>query len=348
MRPGPTQLEEELHEALRGPLAVAEAERARNPEWMLMADLFSVLAWSNHALADPTQRRDALAQIDAVIAATLAIEAEQGQLAFLLPYARRQPFRDPGARSLFVDGEVALMLAARLSVAPKPAYERELRVRVEAIEASMGAGPIGSGESYPDECWTFCNTTALAALRLADPILGTNHDARIGAWLAVAKQRLVDPKTGLLVSSYAYDGRVLDGPEGSSIFMVAHNLLVLDPAFARQQYAAARQELGRSVLGFGWAREWPVSSDARLDVDSGVVVPVLDASPGSSGMALLGAAAFGDVEVRDALLRSMQLAATPTHEGGASWYRAAGRIGNAVAAYALSFGPLWEQAAGVA
>ncbi len=333
---------------MRGPLALAPAERARNPEWTLMADLFAVLAWSNQALRDPSQRETALVQIDAVIEATLRIEAEQGQGAFLLPYAQRRPFRDARGRSLFVDGEVALMLAARLAVAPQARAQAELTRRVRAIEASVEAGPIGSGESYPDECWTFCNTTALAALRLADPVLGTDHDAHIEAWLAVAKARLVDPSTGMLVSSYTWEGEVLQGPEGSSIFMVAHNLLLLDPAFARQQYAAARSQLHRSAFGFGWAREWPPDAPAHRDIDSGIVVPGLQASPGASGMALLGAAAFEDAPTRDALLRSMQLAAAPTSADGATWFQAAGRIGNAVAGYALSFGPLWRRAGGAA
>lgn len=344
VRPPPEQLARELDAALTGPLSVSASERARNPEWMLMADLYAVLAWSNTALAEPDRSDELLQRIDAAIEGTLAVERDEGQLGLLLPYARRQPFRDPGGRSLFVDGELALMLAARLSVAPEPRWEAELRARVGFIEASLGAGPVRSGESYPDECWTFCNTTALAALVLADRVLGTNHRPLVDDWLRVAKARLVDPDTGLLVSSYTWDGDVLDGPEGSSIFMVAHNLLLLDPRFARDQYARARSQLGREVLGLGWSREWPARAAAAMDVDSGLVVPVLGASPGASGLALLGAAAFEDRDYRDALLRSMELAAVPTRGDGARWYRAAGRIGNAVAAYALSFGPLWSGA----
>ena len=175
-------------------------------------------------------------------------------------------------------------------------------------------------------------------------MLGTDHRPRVLAWIAVARDRLLDPDTGLLVSSYTWDGEHLEGPEGSSLFMVAHNLLLLDPAFARDQYVRARAQLGRDVLGFGWAREWPAHAGAAMDVDSGLVVPLLGASPGASGLALLGAAAFDDRPYRDALLRSMELAAVPTQAGDARWFRAAGRIGNAVAAYALCFGPLWSKA----
>jgi len=342
VRPDVAQTRAGLSAALDGPLAESPEERARNPEWALMADLFSVLAWSNAALADPSRTEAALERIDRTLAATLQLEAEQGQFALLLPYARSGRFRDPAGRSLFVDGEVAMMLAARLALAPDPAMEAELRRRVSWIETSMGRGPVRSAESYPDECWTFCNTTALAALLLADRVLQTDHRPLADAWVAAAKRHLVDPSTGLLVSSYTWDGTVLDGPEGSSIFMAAHNLLLIDPDFARAQYDAAHDQLARDALGFAWAREWPSGTPWRMDVDSGIVVPLLDASPGASGLALLGAAAFEDEDTRDALLRSMELAAVPTEgPGGARWYAAAGRIGNAVAAYAFHFGPLW-------
>jgi len=309
-----------------------------------MADLFSVLAWSNAALADPAREAVLLEHIDAAIASTLKTEAEGGQLVFLLPYARREAFRDPVGRSVFVDGEVAMMLAARLSVADDAALREELRRRVHIIEAALARSPTLSAESYPNECWTFCNTTALAALVLSDRILGTEHGPLVTAWVDFAKASLLDAETGLLISSYTYDGEVLDGPEGSSIFMVAHNLLLLDPSFAKDQYARASGALSQCTLGFCTASEWPATAPARVDIDSGGIVPGLDASPGASGLALLGAAAFGDEEIRDGLLRSMEFAAVPTRQSSAIWYRAAGRIGNAVAAYALHFGPLWSQA----
>ncbi len=345
VRPTPATLADGLDAALRGPLSASDEERRRNPEWMLMAELYCVLSWSNMALAEPERAAVLLPKIDEAIEATLGFEREHGQLALLLPYGRTQPFRDPAGRSLFVDGEVAMMLAARLSVADDPRLAAELDARVDAIQASLSRGPVASGESYPDECWTFCNTTALAALVLADRVRGTDHRLLVEAWLRAAKRDLIDPNTGLLVSSYTWDGRTLEGPEGSSIFMAAHNLLLLDPQFARDQYRRAHAVFGRDAFGFGWAREWPAGAPVAVDIDSGLVVPGLGASPGASGLALLGATAFGDTDTRDALLRSMELAAVSTRDDDARWYRAAGRIGNAVTAYALHFGPLWETSA---
>jgi len=210
-----------LDQALQGPLATAEVERARNPEWTLMADLFSVLAWSNAALADPAREAVLLEHMDSANAATRQTEAEGAQFALLLPYARRESFRDATGRSVFVDGELALMLAARLSVARDPELEDELRRRVGIIESALARSPTLSAESYPNECWTFCNTTALAALVLSDRIFGTDHGPLARAWVELAKRELLDPQTGLLISSYTYEGEVLDSPEGTSSVMVA-------------------------------------------------------------------------------------------------------------------------------
>lgn len=322
-------------------------ERARNPEWDFMSRTFLVLALANDALARPEASAANLAVIDRVIERTLAEEREHGQRWFLLPYANRSPFVDESGRSVFVDGEIALMLAARNVVVRDDAQMMELRTRVTVIEAQMKRGPILSAESYPNEGWVFCNTTALVALKAADAVLGTDHHALIDDWLAVARERLVDPVSGLLVSSFTHDGTILDGPEGSSLWMTAHNLLLLDPELARAQYDAGKEALVSGFAGFAWADEWPSESAfadrQSLDVDSGGVIPLLGASAGSSGMLILAAAAFEDDDLLEALMRSLDLGAFPVERGGGTEYAAAGVVGSTVALYALRFGPLWDR-----
>ena len=319
-----------------------QAMRAVNPEWDFMNRTFSVLAFANLALGQAQDRpRDEryLLAIDAIIEDTLATESAD-EMTFLMSYARSGPFVDREARSLFLDGEIALMLAARQLVQRDPAKTALLRERTARIARTMARSPSFSGESYPNECWTFCNTTALAALAASDRVLGEDHGELSRAWLTYAKAHLVDAKTGMLVSSYTYDGHVLDGPEGSSIWMNAHNLRLIDDAFAKDQYTRARRELGRTVLGFSYAREWPEGANARPDVDSGPIVPFFEASAGSSGMAFLGASAFGDGAYLNGLVTSLNFAAFPVSNGKTLHYQASNEVGDAVLLYALSFGPL--------
>ncbi|AKU97422.1 hypothetical protein AKJ09_04086 [Labilithrix luteola] len=323
------------------PVPRADVMRAVNPEWDFMRRTFVVLTLANRAIAKPEERPRLLPAIDAIVDSTIALASHEGDEHFMLPYAKRGPFRDPFAHSLFIDGELVAMIAARDLVEPRIATRHEAETRAARIERAMRASPSFSGESYPDECWTFCNTTALAGLAMFDRATGAHHDDLARDWIEHAKAHLVDPKTGILVSSYTWDGEVLDGAEGSSIWMSAHNLLFVDEAFARDQYDRARRELGASFLGFGWAREWPASSQARPDIDSGPIVPLLDASAGSSGLALLGASAFRDEQWFGNLLSSLELTAFRDERTG--HYRASNDVGDAVLGYALSFGPLLER-----
>jgi hypothetical protein len=319
------------------------AMRESNAEWDFMGRTFLACALANMALRQEARKKEALEAVDTIIDETLRLEKEEGIYHFLMPYARYRPFVVDPPRSLFIDGEIALMLAHRLAVEGRPRYRTALEKRVELIVERMGRGPVLSAESYPDECWTFCNTVALGAVAMADRILGEDHGAFFKAWVAGAEENLVDGKTGLLVSSYTYEGKPLGGPEGSSIWMAASMLRYVDEAFAEDQYRRARKELKGSLLGFGYAREWPASWKGPADIDSGPVIPLLGASPGSSGLALLGAASFGDTDYARELLTSLELAAFPSVENGRLRYHASNLVGDAVLLYAMLQGAVWRK-----
>lgn len=318
--------------------------RASNAEWDFMGRTFLALALANMALREPSDEAACLTAIDAIIDETVRLEKEHGIYFFLMDYARDGQWLAQPARSIFIDGEIALMTGARLLVKDRPDYRPALKERVDIMVRQMRQGPVRCAESYPDECWLFCNSIALAAIRVHDALSGEDHSAFFHEWVQAAKQKLVDPRTGLLVSSCTVDGkRVMDGPEGSSIWLIAHCLQLIDPEFARDQYERARKELGRSLLGFGYAREWPASYKGPADVDSGPIIPVLEASAGSSGLALVGASAFADTAYLRKLIASLNLAGFPRTEGDALRYCASNQVGDAVMLYALTLGPAWAK-----
>jgi len=317
--------------------------RARNAEWDFMGRTFLVLALADMGLRDPSGAERNLEVIDRIVEETLRLEREKGMFFFLMPYARSSPFRAQPPRSLFLDGEIALMLGARRLLKEREDFKPLFAERVRIVAESMARGPVLCAESYPDECWMFCNTAALAALRMAEALDGADHAEFFSRWLATARSRLTDRATGLLVSSFTCRGSVLDGPEGSSIFMAAHGLQLVDEDFARDQYRRARSELGRTLLGFGWAREWPVSWTGPRDIDSGPVIPLLEVSAGSSGLAFLGASAFGDDAFLARLLTTLDFAGFPRTRGGALKYCASNQVGDAVILYGALQGPLWRK-----
>jgi hypothetical protein len=207
----------------------------------------------------------------------------------------------------------------------------------------MQRSPVLSGESYPNECWTFCNSVALAAITISDVLDGRDHSDFCRKWVQTAKRELVDRETGLLVSSYTFDGYPNDGPEGSTIWMVSHCLLLVDEEFARDQYSRAKKELALDLLGFGFAREWPRSWKGPLDVDAGPVIPVFGISPSSSGLAFIAASAFDDMDFLEKLTASLNLGGFATEKEGRLTYCAANQVGEAVILYSMTFGPVWQR-----
>jgi len=316
--------------------------RRHNAEWDFMGRTFLVLSLANMAYREPGGKREYLSIIDAIIEETLKLEKDNGLYFFLMPYAKNAPFIQQPARSLFVDGEIAMMIAARQLVSEKAGYAQALAARIDIIVKRMDEAPLHVCESYPDECWMFCNAAALAAVRMSDALDGRSHDDFINRCLKKIRETLVHRETGMLISSFSYRGREFDGPEGSSIWTVSHFLKLADPDFAADQYRRARNELAAGVLGFGYAREWPASRKGRMDIDSGPVVPVLGISAGSTGQALLAAASFGDREYLAELLATLELGGFPVERDGCIKYAASNQVGDAVLLYALVCGPLWE------
>lgn len=317
--------------------------RGSNAEWDFMGRTFLVLSLANLGLREPASKTVYLEVIDRIIDETLRLEKEKGIYFFLMPYAKSQPFIASPVRSIFIDGEIALMMGARCMVEPREEYRPLLRERVRQMETQMRQSPVLSAESYPNECWTFCNSVALASMRIFDVLEGDDHDAFLAEWLAVARRRLIHEPSGLLVSSYMLDGTIGDGPEGSTLWMISHCLELVDPEFAADQYQRARKELMRTVIGFPYAIEWPASCKGSSDIDSGPIIPVLEVSAGATGLAFLGAAAFGDTELLGGLLSSLEFGGFPIRRAGALRYGASNQVGDAVLLYALTNGPLWRE-----
>ncbi len=157
--------------------------RATNAEWDFMSRSFLVWSLANMGLQEPERKLEYLEIMDTIISATLDLEREHGPLYFLMGYGAEQPFLYSPPRSLFVDGEIALMLAARRMLEERADYRPLLQERVATMIARMQQSPVLSGESYPNESWTFCNTVALASIRAADILDGTDHSSFIRQWI---------------------------------------------------------------------------------------------------------------------------------------------------------------------
>jgi len=324
--------------------AVTASLRRFNPEWDFMHRTFLVLALAETSLEAPSRQAELLPVMDAILADTLAQVEAHGQRWYLMSYVDRMPFLDPSGKSLFVDGEVGLMLGARRLVSQDARWADLHRALNQDMAARFDRSPALLPESYPDEAWLFCVTNALVSMRMGDVLDGkADYTPLIDRWTGQAKARLVETESGMLGSEFTWRGEMHDGPEGSSIWLVATNLLLLDEGFAREQYAAAKAALYHDIAGLGYATEWGRGWKGPQDVDSGPIVPVIDASASSSGFAILAAHAFDDGSALSALSRSLGMAFWAARHAPGFEEIADNEVGNAVIARGLAFGSLWAE-----
>src|SRR5206468_2019773 len=157
--------------------------RRSNAEWDFMGRSFLVWSLAEMGLREPSQKAAYLQVMDRIIEETIQLERDQGIYVFLMQYAKNRPYLVQPPRSHFIDGEIALMLASRRMLEEKPEYRPLLTERVNQMIERMRKSKVLAAESYPDECWMFDHAVALAAIKLADWLDGTDHSAFSREWI---------------------------------------------------------------------------------------------------------------------------------------------------------------------
>ena len=156
--------------------------RQVNPEWDFMGRTFFILGEANLALRRPDRKQRCLQAMDAILHDTIAMETEFGMEHFLLDYHRDNPWVETPPASIFVDGEIALCIGARRLIEEDPLWRQPFQMRIAGIVDRMERGPVLCAESYPNECWMFCNTIAMAALRMSEALDGADHSGLKTRW----------------------------------------------------------------------------------------------------------------------------------------------------------------------
>ncbi len=119
-----------------------EKMRSRNAEWDFMARCFFVWSLANMGLRDPSLTATVLPVMDSIIDETIKLEQQHGIHFFLMPYSRISEFKLQPERSIFIDGEIALMLGLRRLLEEKEEYKKLHRDRIDIMLERMQKSPV--------------------------------------------------------------------------------------------------------------------------------------------------------------------------------------------------------------
>jgi len=151
-----------------------------------------------------------------------------------------------------------------------------LRDQVETLSAEIDRSRAGLLEDYPAQCYPTDVVGAIAAIKRADAVLGTDHSAFCSRALRGFSGDRLDPATGLPVYlAFSYDGQPLSPARGcSNSYMTTFGAEVW-PDVARGWYALYEKHFWQHRLWAVGFREWPrgdLHGDWYFDVDSGPVI----------------------------------------------------------------------------
>lgn len=155
-------------------------------------------------------------------------------------------------------------------------FESELRAQVETLAQEIDRSPYGLLDDYPGQCYPIDILPALAVIRRADAVLGTDNSKIVQRGIRAFQDGRLDPKTGL--PAYICDSRTGLG-RGSARGVEMSLMLTwsrsLWPELSDEWYARYEElfwQRGFFLAGF---REFPKEAHERewqIEVDAGPVI----------------------------------------------------------------------------
>jgi len=156
-------------------------------------------------------------------------------------------------------------------------YEDLLRSQVESLASEIDASPYGLLDDYPGQCYPVDVLPAIAAIRRADAVLGSDHSEFAARAIRGFQGSRLDPDTGL--PAYIVDsktGRAIDSARGVGMSFMLIWAAELWPETARQWYDKYEEHFWQQGRWFAGFREYPKGIDvgrfAFNDVDAGPVI----------------------------------------------------------------------------
>lgn len=274
-------------------------------EWALYSCSMLAEALSNMAELNPETKDDAIATIDSLIQIVKSPE--------LRLYDKLRWDEDP-LESLKGDkshisylSHLAWMIGNYRRIGRDNRYKQLHDSICEAMNRRIQQSPILNIPTYPDEpIYVPDMMVAMVALSDYAKINNGKYSSTVKDWICRAKTEWLDNKTGLLVSFLDENG-MIDAPiKGSYAALNCYYLTQIDAEFAKEQYDRLKIHFSQSFPATGIREYYDHSCWLGMDIDAGPII--LNLSPSGTAFAIGAATYFNDIEFRNSLLKTAEIA----------------------------------------
>ncbi|MBI5094686.1 MAG: hypothetical protein HZB26_19900 [Candidatus Hydrogenedentes bacterium] len=259
-------------------------------EWPVFSAVFYL--WATESLQEAWEKDRSLAAVAPKVCARETIEAAAALIA--------DPNHAKWVRDYWGDGYLTrenlfyrMLLISGLTSYEKltgdARYRELLSSQVESLSNEMDASAHGLLDDYPGECYPVDVLSAVAAIRRADAVLGTDRSAFVARAVRAFEGKALDAETGL--PSYranSRSGRGMGPARGVGISFMLVWSPELWPDTAAQWYAAYERRFWEQRPMLAGFREF--SREAResawqMEVDAGPVIGGFGTAASAFGVA---------------------------------------------------------------
>lgn len=288
-------------------------------EWPLFGSVFYL--WATETLQEAAQENPGLCPTPpkqyarGAIEAAAALVADPGHAGWV-----RQHWGDGylERENLFYRMLLISALTSYQKLLDDTRYEELLRGQVESLAAELDQSPHGLLDDYPGQCYPVDIVPAIAAIRRADAVLGTDHSAFVARAVRGFEGERLDSHTGL--PAYRVDsktGLAEDSARGVGLSFMLIWAPQLWPQTAQDWYAKYERLFWQQGLFFAGFREFPHDIDVGWinisDVDAGPIVGGYGVAASAFGVG--AARAMGDADRAYKLAAQALAACWPLPDG---------------------------------
>ncbi len=247
-------------------------------EWPIFSSVFYL--WASEALQESWEKDPSASSIAPKeyaresIAAAAALVADPNHAAWVRAHWGANYLHH---QNLFYRMLLISALTSYQKLSGQDTYEPLLRNQVESLSAELDASPYGLLDDYPGQCYPIDILPAIAAIRRADSVLGSDHSSFVRRALRGFQDTRLDPRTGL--PAYVADsktGRGIGSARGVGISFMLTWAPELWPDTAQQWYKIYTDEFwqpGWALAGFReLPKTYPYTDWLFIDVDAGPVI----------------------------------------------------------------------------
>ena len=286
-------------------------------EWPMFGSVYYL--WATESLQRAWEQDHSLSPVEPRVYARKTIEAAVDLVLDPVHHTWVRTHWGPGymhRENVFFRTLIIAALTAHERLVGGGQHRALLQDQVDTLAAELDASPLGVLEDYPGECYPIDVLAAIACIRRADAVLGTDHSAFAARSIRAFSGKMLDQR-GLIPyfveATSGTQGEPSRGVGNSYVLIFAHELW---PDVAAKWYSRYDKYFWQARWWAAGFREYPrelAQQDWSYDVDAGPIIAGF--SPAANAFGLAAAKVNGRLDHAYVLASQVLTAAWPLPDG---------------------------------